>query len=63
MLVAPVSLGDGARTGAGSVVTRDVKPGQLVVGIPARPVPGRAAAPPPPGDADGFVPAAGDVSH
>ena len=41
MLVAPVSVGDGARTGAGSVVTRDVKPGQLVVGMPARPVVGR----------------------
>ncbi|MCC6177783.1 MAG: bifunctional UDP-N-acetylglucosamine diphosphorylase/glucosamine-1-phosphate N-acetyltransferase GlmU [Chloroflexi bacterium] len=37
MLVAPVTLGDGARTGAGSVVTHDVAPGQLVVGVPARP--------------------------
>ncbi len=42
MLVAPVEVGDGARTGAGAVVTRDVKPGELVVGAPARPVPGRA---------------------
>jgi bifunctional UDP-N-acetylglucosamine pyrophosphorylase/glucosamine-1-phosphate N-acetyltransferase len=39
MLIAPVTLGDGARTGAGSVVTRDVAPGQLVVGVPARPIP------------------------
>ncbi len=36
MLVAPVTLGDGARTGAGSVVTRDVPPGANVVGAPAR---------------------------
>ena len=38
MLIAPVTLGDGARTGAGSVVNRDVAPGQLVVGVPARPM-------------------------
>jgi bifunctional UDP-N-acetylglucosamine pyrophosphorylase / glucosamine-1-phosphate N-acetyltransferase len=36
MLVAPLKLGDGARTGAGSVVTRDVAEDTLVVGIPAR---------------------------
>jgi bifunctional UDP-N-acetylglucosamine pyrophosphorylase/glucosamine-1-phosphate N-acetyltransferase len=36
MLIAPVTLGDGARTGAGSVVTRDVPPGGLAVGMPAR---------------------------
>ena len=36
MLVAPVSLGKHARTGAGSVVTKDVAEGALVVGVPAR---------------------------
>lgn len=38
MLVAPVELGKGARTGAGSVVTKDVPSGSLVVGVPAREV-------------------------
>lgn len=41
ILRAPIEVGEGARTGAGSVVTRDVAPGKLVVGMPARPVPGR----------------------
>jgi len=36
MIVAPLSIGDGARTGAGAVVTRDVPPGKLAVGMPAR---------------------------
>lgn len=36
MLVAPVTVGEGARTGAGSVVTHNVPPGSLVVGVPAR---------------------------
>ena len=36
MLVAPVEVGDDARTGAGSVVTRDVPAGMLAVGVPAR---------------------------
>jgi len=35
-LVAPVEVGDGAETGAGSVVTNDVSPGRLVKGVPAR---------------------------
>ena len=36
MLVAPLELGDDARTGAGSVVTKDVPSGMLAVGVPAR---------------------------
>ena len=37
MLVAPVKVGDDASTGAGSVVTKDVAAGEMVVGIPAKP--------------------------
>ncbi|HQX57294.1 MAG TPA: hypothetical protein PLP07_15320 [Pyrinomonadaceae bacterium] len=37
MLVAPITVGDGASTGAGSVVTKDVAENELVVGVPARP--------------------------
>jgi bifunctional UDP-N-acetylglucosamine pyrophosphorylase/glucosamine-1-phosphate N-acetyltransferase len=36
ILRAPINIGDDARTGAGSVVTRDVPNGATVVGIPAR---------------------------
>jgi bifunctional UDP-N-acetylglucosamine pyrophosphorylase/glucosamine-1-phosphate N-acetyltransferase len=36
MLVAPVEIGDGATTGAGSVVTHDVPPGHIAYGVPAR---------------------------
>ena len=36
MLRAPITLGDGSKTGAGAVVTRDVPAGKLAVGVPAR---------------------------
>ena len=35
VLVAPVEVGDGAYTGAGAVVNRDVPPGALAKGVPA----------------------------
>ncbi len=41
MLVAPVKIGKGARTGAGSVVTHDVPAGDVVVGVPARKLKGK----------------------
>ena len=36
MLVAPVEIGAGAKTGAGSVVTHDVPPDSVAYGVPAR---------------------------
>jgi bifunctional UDP-N-acetylglucosamine pyrophosphorylase/glucosamine-1-phosphate N-acetyltransferase len=36
MLVAPLTIGAGARTGAGAVVTKNVAEDTLVVGVPAR---------------------------
>jgi bifunctional UDP-N-acetylglucosamine pyrophosphorylase / glucosamine-1-phosphate N-acetyltransferase len=36
MLVAPIAVGDGAVTAAGSVVTEDVPPHTLVAGVPAK---------------------------
>jgi len=36
-VLGPITVGDGARVGANAVVSRDVPPGETVVGIPARP--------------------------
>lgn len=38
-ILGPIEIGEGAKIGANSVVTKDVAPGQTVVGIPAKPVP------------------------
>jgi bifunctional UDP-N-acetylglucosamine pyrophosphorylase/glucosamine-1-phosphate N-acetyltransferase len=38
MLVAPVTVGNGAITGAGTVVTKDIEADTVVVGAPARPI-------------------------
>jgi bifunctional UDP-N-acetylglucosamine pyrophosphorylase/glucosamine-1-phosphate N-acetyltransferase len=46
MLVAPVKLGRDARTGAGSVVTKDVPDGATAVGVPARVVNRKSPSPP-----------------
>jgi bifunctional UDP-N-acetylglucosamine pyrophosphorylase/glucosamine-1-phosphate N-acetyltransferase len=45
ILRAPISIGDDARTGAGSVVTKDVPDGATVVGVPARLMARRALRP------------------
>ncbi len=36
ILLGPITVGDGARIGAGSVVVKDVPPGVVVVGVPGR---------------------------
>lgn len=36
VLIAPLTIGDNAKTAAGSVVTKDVKAGKTVMGVPAR---------------------------
>lgn len=36
ILIAPLKIGNGAKTAAGSVVTKDIKSGDTVMGVPAR---------------------------
>ena len=50
MLVAPVKLGRESRTGAGSVVTKDVPDGATAVGVPARVVRRKTIPSPPRGE-------------
>jgi bifunctional UDP-N-acetylglucosamine pyrophosphorylase / glucosamine-1-phosphate N-acetyltransferase len=50
MLVAPVKLGKGSRTGAGSVVTKDVPDGATAVGVPARVIRKKEVPSPPRGE-------------
>jgi len=38
MLVAPLNIAEDAKTGAGAVVTHDVQVGEVVVGVPAKPL-------------------------
>lgn len=38
MLVAPLIIEEDARTGAGAVVTKDVPAGEIVIGVPAKPM-------------------------
>jgi len=38
LIVAPLTMGDGSKSGAGAVVLKDVPAGALVVGVPARTV-------------------------
>ena len=37
-MLGPIEIGEGAHIGANAVVIHDVAPGDVVVGIPARPI-------------------------
>ncbi|MGF1470239.1 MAG: bifunctional UDP-N-acetylglucosamine diphosphorylase/glucosamine-1-phosphate N-acetyltransferase GlmU [Rubrobacteraceae bacterium] len=56
-LIAPVTIGEGAYIGAGSVVNKDIPPGKLAVGMPARVI--RAA----PGSVSKESPDGGDTER
>ena len=45
IVTAGVTIGDGCIVGAGAVVTRDLPPNSIAVGVPARPVAQRDSAP------------------
>ena len=65
MIVAPREIGEGAKTGAGAVVTKDVPAGKLAVGVPARILeqrPKRAAAEDTAAAADPTEPETGEPS-
>ena len=42
-VLGPITVGRGARVGANAVVVKDVEPGSIVTGIPARPLEAKAA--------------------
>ncbi len=60
MLVAPVKLGRESRTGAGSVVTKDVPDGATAVGVPARVIRRKEIPPPRRGEGQGGGPRSPD---
>jgi bifunctional UDP-N-acetylglucosamine pyrophosphorylase / glucosamine-1-phosphate N-acetyltransferase len=63
LLVAPVTVADGAQTGAGAVVRQDVPPHAVVAGVPARLIRYREPrSARPVSDADPASPAADDTS-
>ena len=35
-MLGPITIGDGAKVGAGAIVLKDVPPGATAVGVPAR---------------------------
>ncbi len=60
-VIGPIEVGDDAVIGAGAVVVRDVPPGKVVGGVPARVLEGAADRFSALGGGDGSSPAAGDT--
>ncbi|MBN9179455.1 MAG: acyltransferase, partial [Microbacterium sp.] len=44
VVLGPVTIGDGATVAAGAVVMKDVEPGTVVGGVPAKVIRGRSMA-------------------
>ncbi|MGI8483122.1 MAG: bifunctional UDP-N-acetylglucosamine diphosphorylase/glucosamine-1-phosphate N-acetyltransferase GlmU [Thermomicrobiales bacterium] len=63
VLIAPVTLGNNARTGAGSVVTHDVPASTTVVGVPARPFPSQGTPHSPSISTNGQTPTTNGSNH